>query len=146
MTVWITRTVMIAMMVWMTRMVIMSRTTTIAMTSFLLKNKLRKSYTFGNADIWFASGQVIRLEITKQMEFFGVKEFMARALTAYAKALSYMWHLSGAQSQRSRMSSSRFPPTIRITLMPSLLTWATRAHQYQQLSYQDNLPSRLLVL
>ena len=70
--------------------------------------------------------QRTRLQTTKRVKIFGPEELGAVDQRAYDVALWCMWYPSGARSRRSRMSSSRSPPTIRITPMSFLSTGATQ--------------------
>ena len=103
-------TVTIAMTVWMARAV------TIAMTSFFLQNKLCLSspsavQTCGLQRCLFEG--LTRLQMTKRVELFRVKEFVAAALGAYDKA---WWCLF----RQIVLLDVRDPVTI--TLMSFLLT------------------------
>ena len=70
--------------------------------------------------------QCTRLQTTKRLKIFDPEELGAVDQRAYDVALWYMWYLSGARSQRSRMYSSRSPTTIWITAMFFLSIAATQ--------------------
>ena len=48
-------------------------------------------------------GELTRLQTTKRVELFRVKEFVAVALEAYGEVWWCMWHPPGARPRRSRM-------------------------------------------
>ena len=72
-------------------------------------------FTSSNAEIWFASERLTRMKTTKEVKLFSAKECTTAAQETMIKAFV-------AWSRRSRMSPSRFPPSIRITPIFSLQT------------------------